>query len=151
MQTPSPEEQELWRKSYESFNSGILAFEEVNDPANIALLNCNLGQLMRVCAHAYAAYSNRDSGGEFTQEEKHYYNKVKLTFHISILYLVCLCCPPWILIMTTRLELCISWTVCVAQWLEHPTHNREVRGSIPRTGRDVRDLFLGNPDSAVYL
>ncbi len=53
--------------------------------------------------------------------------------------------------MTARLELCISWTGCVAQWLEHPTRNREVRGSIPRAGRVVRDVFLGNPACAVYL
>ena len=31
---------------------------------------------MRVCAHAYAAYGNDDNGGEFTQQEKHYYNQV---------------------------------------------------------------------------
>ena len=74
---PSTEEQELWKKSYQSFESGIVAFEEVNDAANVALLYCNLGQLMRVCAHAYAAYAgDGDNSGEFTQQEKHYYNKV---------------------------------------------------------------------------
>ncbi len=47
--------------------------------------------------------------------------------------------------MTTRLDSCISWTVCVAYRLEHPTSTREVRGSIPHTGRNVRDFFSGMP------
>ncbi|XP_072028508.1 erythroid differentiation-related factor 1-like [Amphiura filiformis] len=84
VQTPSTEEQELWKKSYQSFESGLLAFEEVNDPANIALLYCNLGQLMRVCAHAYAAYNNGENGGEFTHQEKHYYNQATDYYHKAL-------------------------------------------------------------------
>ena len=35
--------------------------------------------------------------------------------------------------IASRFELCISWRVCVAQWLESLTCTKEVLGSIPHT------------------
>ena len=68
-------------------------------------------------------------------EYKHTRYEINNSYLIS--YLVWFCVVHLrFLAITTRLELCISWAVCVAQWLECPTCPPEVRGSIPRTGRD---------------
>ncbi|XP_077861781.1 erythroid differentiation-related factor 1-like, partial [Saccoglossus kowalevskii] len=65
---PSQEEQELWKKSYSCFDNAIQSFDAVHDSINQALVNCNAGRLMRICAQAYNI-------GRFSQQERHYYNK----------------------------------------------------------------------------
>ncbi|CAF0785040.1 unnamed protein product [Didymodactylos carnosus] len=73
-QETSKEVKELFRKSFESFDSGIQAFESINDVLNIALLYNNLGRLMRLYAQFYAPIVN-GTRGEFSQQERQYYNK----------------------------------------------------------------------------
>ncbi|XP_045147320.1 erythroid differentiation-related factor 1 [Echinops telfairi] len=70
----SAAEQQLWKKSFSCFEKGIHNFESIDDATNIALLLCNTGRLMRICAQAH-----RGAGDEFRQEfspeEGLYYNK----------------------------------------------------------------------------
>ncbi|CAF1180282.1 unnamed protein product, partial [Didymodactylos carnosus] len=73
-QESSKEVKELFRKSFESFNSGIKAFESIKDISNIALLYNNLGRLMRLYAQFYAPIVN-EVRGEFSPQERQYYNK----------------------------------------------------------------------------
>ncbi|KAG8435487.1 hypothetical protein GDO86_013426 [Hymenochirus boettgeri] len=68
-------EQDLWKKSFSSFEKGIANFESIKDTTNIALLLCNLGRLMRICAQAHSWSGNNLSRGEFSPEEALYYNK----------------------------------------------------------------------------
>lgn len=51
-------------------------FVAICDNTNTALLLCNTGRLMRICAQAYGACSASQSRGEFSPEEALYYNKV---------------------------------------------------------------------------
>ncbi|XP_038070615.1 erythroid differentiation-related factor 1-like [Patiria miniata] len=67
-------EQDLWRKSLRCFESGIEIFESVKDGANIALLLCNMGKLMRLCAFSFGE-SEFCSGSEMSQQERSYYYK----------------------------------------------------------------------------
>ncbi|CAF4256146.1 unnamed protein product, partial [Rotaria sordida] len=46
---------DLFRKSFENFDAGIHAFENINDILNIALLHSNLCRLMRYCAQDYVS------------------------------------------------------------------------------------------------
>lgn len=62
-------------------------FEAIGDSTNMALLLCNTGRLMRICAQAHSAVSSDQSRGEFSPEEALYYNKVpcqnlRLDIHI---------------------------------------------------------------------
>lgn len=50
-------------------------FEAIGDSTNTALLLCNTGRLMRICAQAHCV-STEQNRGEFSQEEALYYNKV---------------------------------------------------------------------------
>ncbi|XP_018414404.1 PREDICTED: erythroid differentiation-related factor 1 [Nanorana parkeri] len=68
-------EQDLWKKSYSSFEKGIANFESIQDTTNMALLLCNLGRLMRICAQAHCGSANDVRRGEFSPDEALYYNK----------------------------------------------------------------------------
>ncbi|XP_077992007.1 erythroid differentiation-related factor 1-like isoform X2 [Glandiceps talaboti] len=67
-ESPSKEEEILWKKSFGYFEGALKVFDAVNDTVNQALVNCNAGRLMRICAQAYNI-------GRFSQQERHYYNK----------------------------------------------------------------------------
>ncbi|XP_060943592.1 erythroid differentiation-related factor 1 isoform X1 [Limanda limanda] len=68
-------EQEMWKKSFSYFEKGMKDFEAIRDSTNSALLLCNTGRLMRICAQAHCAVSGDQSRGEFSPEEALYYNK----------------------------------------------------------------------------
>ncbi|XP_029926782.1 erythroid differentiation-related factor 1 isoform X2 [Myripristis murdjan] len=68
-------EQEMWKKSFAFFEKGMKDFEAIADNTNTALLLCNTGRLMRICAQAHCAVSADQSRGEFSPEEALYYNK----------------------------------------------------------------------------
>ncbi|XP_019358520.1 PREDICTED: erythroid differentiation-related factor 1 isoform X1 [Gavialis gangeticus] len=70
----SATEQQLWKKSFSCFEKGIQNFESIDDATNAALLLCNTGRLMRICAQAHCA-SGEDFKREFSPEEALYYNK----------------------------------------------------------------------------
>ncbi|KAM6444086.1 erythroid differentiation-related factor 1 isoform 5-T5 [Liasis olivaceus] len=70
----SSAEQQLWKKSFSFFEKGIQNFESIDDSTNAALLLCNMGRLMRICAHAHCALGE-DFKREFSPEEALYYNK----------------------------------------------------------------------------
>uniref|UniRef100_A0A1A7WBI4 Chromosome 10 open reading frame 137 n=2 Tax=Iconisemion striatum TaxID=60296 RepID=A0A1A7WBI4_9TELE len=71
----SAAEQELWKKSFGFFEKGMKDFEAIGDITNTALLLCNTGRLMRICAQAHCTASADESRGEFSPEEALYYNK----------------------------------------------------------------------------
>ncbi|MGH0157776.1 UNVERIFIED_CONTAM: hypothetical protein FKN15_037543 [Acipenser sinensis] len=71
----STAEQELWKKSFSCFEKGIKDFEAIGDATNTALLLCNTGRLMRICAQAHCAMGSDLKRGEFSPEEALYYNK----------------------------------------------------------------------------
>ncbi|XP_035256758.1 erythroid differentiation-related factor 1 [Anguilla anguilla] len=73
--TVSVAEQEMWKKSFSCFEKGVRDFEAIGDGANTALLLCNTGRLMRICAQGHCAVSADLSRGEFSPEEALYYNK----------------------------------------------------------------------------
>uniref|UniRef100_A0A8C2SNW8 Erythroid differentiation regulatory factor 1 n=1 Tax=Coturnix japonica TaxID=93934 RepID=A0A8C2SNW8_COTJA len=70
----STTEQQLWKKSFSCFEKGIQNFESIDDATNAALLLCNTGRLMRICAQAHCA-AEGDFKREFSPEEALYYNK----------------------------------------------------------------------------
>ncbi|MGH0123907.1 UNVERIFIED_CONTAM: hypothetical protein FKN15_046760 [Acipenser sinensis] len=74
-QAVSTAEQELWKKSFSCFEKGIKDFEAIGDATNTALLLCNTGRLMRICAQAHCAMGSDLKRGEFSPEEALYYNK----------------------------------------------------------------------------
>ena len=65
---------DLFRKSFESFDAGIQAFEKINDASNIALIYSNLGRLMRHYAQFYAPVVN-GVRQEFSPQERQSYQK----------------------------------------------------------------------------
>ncbi|XP_066549130.1 erythroid differentiation-related factor 1 isoform X2 [Amia ocellicauda] len=71
----SAAEQELWKKSFSCFEKGMKDFEAIGDATNTALLLCNTGRLMRICAQAHCAVTSDLRRGEFSPEEALYYNK----------------------------------------------------------------------------
>ena len=71
----STAEQQLWKKSFSCFEKGIHNFESIDDATNAALLLCNTGRLMRICAQAHCGAAE-DFKREFSPEEGLYYNKV---------------------------------------------------------------------------
>lgn len=71
----SPAEQQLWKKSFSCFEKGIHNFESIEDATNAALLLCNTGRLMRICAQAHCGAGDALKR-EFSPEEGLYYNKV---------------------------------------------------------------------------
>lgn len=91
---PSTFEQELWKGSYRCFDTGVKSFEEVSDSTNVALLNCNMGRLMRLCAQSYASGGSMGPDAEFSTKEKHYYLKVIIILIIIKTLLNTKCLPP---------------------------------------------------------
>lgn len=73
-------EQELWKKSFSCFEKGMQDFSMISDSVNTALLLCNIGRLMRICAQAHCIMTSDHSRGEFSPEEALYYNKVSHTY-----------------------------------------------------------------------
>ncbi|EDL17765.1 RIKEN cDNA 2700050L05, isoform CRA_a [Mus musculus] len=67
-------EQQLWKKSFSCFEKGIHNFESIDDATNAALLLCNTGRLMRVCAQAHCGAED-EFKREFSPEEGLYYSK----------------------------------------------------------------------------
>ncbi|XP_051689454.2 erythroid differentiation-related factor 1 isoform X5 [Oryctolagus cuniculus] len=70
----SAAEQQLWKKSFSCFEKGIHNFESIGDATNAALLLCNTGRLMRICAQAHCGAGD-EFKREFSPEEGLYYNK----------------------------------------------------------------------------
>ncbi|XP_028324227.1 erythroid differentiation-related factor 1-like [Gouania willdenowi] len=71
----SEAEQNMWKKSFAFFEKGMKDFEAIGDSTNTALLLCNTGRLMRICAQAHSSVSADHGRGEFSPEESLYYNK----------------------------------------------------------------------------
>lgn len=71
----SAAEQQLWKQSFSCFEKGILNFESIGDATNTALLLCNTGRLMRICAQAHCGAGSQGKR-EFSPEEGLYFNKV---------------------------------------------------------------------------
>ncbi|XP_069836119.1 erythroid differentiation-related factor 1 isoform X2 [Dendropsophus ebraccatus] len=80
----SSAEQDLWKKSFSSFESGIGNFESIADTTNTALLLCNMGRLMRICAQAHCGSGSDERRGEFSPEEALYYNKAVDYYHKAL-------------------------------------------------------------------
>uniref|UniRef100_A0A3P9M177 Erythroid differentiation regulatory factor 1 n=1 Tax=Oryzias latipes TaxID=8090 RepID=A0A3P9M177_ORYLA len=78
----STTEQELWKKSFSFFEKGMGDFEAIGDKTNTALLLCNTGRLMRICAQAHCTTLADESRGEFSPEEALYYNKA-IDYYLS--------------------------------------------------------------------
>lgn len=77
-------EQELWKKSFSCFEKGMQDFNAISDSVNTALLLCNIGRLMRICAQAHCIMTSEHSRGEFSPEETLYYNKVNHTYSLEL-------------------------------------------------------------------
>ncbi|XP_029844303.2 erythroid differentiation-related factor 1 [Ixodes scapularis] len=71
----SEQMEQLWAKSQECLEKGVDAFDTLNDVANLALVNSNLGRLMRLRAHAASASQKGIVRGEFTAQERTLYNR----------------------------------------------------------------------------
>ena len=85
----STAEQQLWKKSFSCFEKGIHNFESIDDATNAALLLCNTGRLMRICAQAHCGAGD-EFKREFSPEEGLYYNKVTLLYiglHLFTLFI----------------------------------------------------------------
>ncbi|NP_001084990.1 uncharacterized protein LOC432052 [Xenopus laevis] len=80
----SSAEQDLLQKSFSSFEKGISNFDSIKDLTNIALLLCNMGRLMRICAQAHSSSGTDVSRGEFSSDEAHYYNKAVEYYHNAL-------------------------------------------------------------------
>ncbi|CAF3354797.1 unnamed protein product, partial [Rotaria socialis] len=74
------EVKDQFRKSFESFDAGIQAFEKINDKSNIALLHSKLGRLMSYYAQFYAPVVN-GVRQEFYQQKRQSYQKAFDYFH----------------------------------------------------------------------
>ncbi|XP_071987510.1 erythroid differentiation-related factor 1 isoform X3 [Engystomops pustulosus] len=79
----SSTEQDLWKKSFSCFERGITNFGSIEDTTNSALLLCNMGRLMRICAQAHSGGSD-ERRGEFSPEEALYYNKAIDYYHKAL-------------------------------------------------------------------
>lgn len=64
--------QEALNKSLEHLKIGLEAFEDVQDKANMALLNSNMGRLMRTYAHSSNIH---ESTKALSSKERNYYEK----------------------------------------------------------------------------
>jgi hypothetical protein len=69
-----------WVKGRQAFSEGIEVFEKVEDIANQALLHCNCGRLMRLCATTYTQIALKSEKQEFTPKERHYFQLVCIFF-----------------------------------------------------------------------
>lgn len=68
------EVKDLFRKSFESFDAALQAFESINDTSNMALIFSNLGRLMRHYAQFYAPVVN-GVRQEFSSQERQTFQK----------------------------------------------------------------------------
>lgn len=66
---------ELLTRSLTHLESGIAAFHDVHDEANLALLHSNTGRLMRLCAHIH---------GKQNTQERHFYNKALASYQKAL-------------------------------------------------------------------
>ncbi|KAI7804958.1 putative erythroid differentiation-related factor 1, partial [Triplophysa rosa] len=82
-------EQELWKKCFSCFEKGMQNFQAISDSVNTALLLCNIGRLMRICAQAHCIMTSDHSRGEFSPEEALYYNKAKDYYQKALKSLGC--------------------------------------------------------------
>ncbi|XP_074643742.1 erythroid differentiation-related factor 1-like [Tubulanus polymorphus] len=73
---------ECFNKSLENLNSGISAFENIDDEMNIALLYSNRGRLMRLFAQASGEITS--ASREFTQQERSNYQKAIDDYHRAL-------------------------------------------------------------------
>ncbi|XP_060566894.1 erythroid differentiation-related factor 1-like [Ruditapes philippinarum] len=73
---PSPEMMTCWVKGRQAFSEGIEVFEKIEDIANQALLHCNCGRLMRLCATTYTQIALKSEKQEFTPNERHYFQLI---------------------------------------------------------------------------
>lgn len=83
----------LWQQSIESFHCGIDAFHQAGDSVNHALLNSNLGRLMRLCAHCEAPETD-ERCKEFTSLERRYYQKAFHSYEEALCALSRRDCSP---------------------------------------------------------
>ena len=70
------EVQKLWMESKTALIEGIALFETAGDRANQVLLHCNLGRLMRLCAHTHAHISLKGEEQEIGVTERRYFDMV---------------------------------------------------------------------------
>lgn len=70
----SQEVKDQFRKSFETFDAAIQAFEKINDTSNIATIHSHLGRLMRYYAQFYAPVVN-GVRQEFSPQERQSYQK----------------------------------------------------------------------------
>ena len=68
------EVKDQFRKSFETFDAAIQAFEKINDTLNIATIHSHLGRLMRYYAQFYAPVVN-GIRQEFSPQERQSYQK----------------------------------------------------------------------------
>ncbi|KAK3723836.1 hypothetical protein QZH41_019520, partial [Actinostola sp. cb2023] len=75
--TKLSKQKDSWKKSFAYFESGIKAFESIDDRANVALLYSNSGRLMRLCAQAVGGRVGTDKPSlvEFSSEEKTFFKQ----------------------------------------------------------------------------
>ncbi|RDD38599.1 Erythroid differentiation-related factor 1 [Trichoplax sp. H2] len=69
--------EKAWKKSAAFFEAGIRTFETISDRPNIALLNSNIGRLLRLYVHSIGIRESkqREKARQVTEEEKMYMYK----------------------------------------------------------------------------
>nr|CAD7574546.1 unnamed protein product [Timema californicum] len=73
---------ELFQNSLKHLESGILAFQKVQDQGNLSLLHSNIGRLMRLSAHSHSPHS--DTRTNFGGMERHLYNKALSSYRTAL-------------------------------------------------------------------
>ena len=66
--------EKLWTSSYSCLTRGLELFQASGSIPNQALLQANLGSLMRACASAHSR-REEEKGAEFSPQERLYYDK----------------------------------------------------------------------------
>ncbi|XP_071828243.1 erythroid differentiation-related factor 1-like isoform X2 [Apostichopus japonicus] len=103
------EERDLWKQSLSCFEKGMEAFEEVKDEANIALLLCNSGRLMRLCAQSHAHQGSAGVAGQLSQSERHFFQKAFKYYKQALSRLVKRKNNP-------QIWDAVSWELCTSQY-----------------------------------
>lgn len=75
---PSEDMIKLWTSGRQAFIQGIEVFEQIHDIANQALLHCNYGRLMRLCATTYTQIALHSKQQEFTRKERNHFQLVRI-------------------------------------------------------------------------
>nr|CAD7406932.1 unnamed protein product [Timema cristinae] len=73
---------ELFQNSLKHLESGILAFQKVQDQGNLSLLHSNIGRLMRLSAHSHSPHS--ETRTNFGGMERHLYNKALSSYRTAL-------------------------------------------------------------------